>query len=128
MIEKIELEGVLVVCKGAVGKGMFASVLKQRKMDVLNSKEFKGTSVNKSTDKRQAGTANGAWEKIRSNLPSLMRRKMVGEDHEEDGNENSGGGNGRPHNGKWKPNNRLKGPMKCFFCDGPHMVRDYVTS
>ncbi|MBA0683543.1 hypothetical protein Goari_025192 [Gossypium aridum] len=30
-------------------------------------------------------------------------------------------GNRKPHNGKWKPNNKLNRPMKCFLCDGPHM-------
>lgn len=45
-----------------------------------------------------------------------------------DGNDNIGNGknvgNERPHNEKWKPNNRQKRPMKYFLCDGLHMVRD----
>ncbi|MBA0647839.1 hypothetical protein Goklo_015652, partial [Gossypium klotzschianum] len=50
-------------------------------------------------------------------------------DHEEDGNKNNrngkNDGNERLHNGKVKPNNRSNGPIKCFLCDGPYMVRDY---
>ncbi|MBA0814482.1 hypothetical protein Gohar_020312 [Gossypium harknessii] len=48
--------------------------------------------------------------------------------HKEDGNSNGSngknGGKGKPHNGNWKPNNNPKGLVKCFICDGPHMVMD----
>ncbi|MFQ6624571.1 hypothetical protein Gotur_003752 [Gossypium turneri] len=39
------------------------------------------------------------------------------------GNEKNGG-NGKPHNGKWRPNNKPKRLLKCFRCDSLHMVRD----
>ncbi|MBA0650166.1 hypothetical protein Goklo_017622, partial [Gossypium klotzschianum] len=54
---------------------------------------------------------------------SSKTKKMSndGGDHEGDRNGNGGngknGGNEKPPNRKWKPNNRLKGPIKCFLCD-----------
>ncbi|KAH1106016.1 hypothetical protein J1N35_009784, partial [Gossypium stocksii] len=49
-------------------------------------------------------------------------------DHEEDEQVKDGNcknsGNEKPPNEKWKPNNKLKGPVKCFICDGLHIVRD----
>ncbi|KAH1046913.1 hypothetical protein J1N35_037697 [Gossypium stocksii] len=43
------------------------------------------------------------------------------------GNDGNGknGGNEKSHNGKWKPKNKLNGPMKCLICNGPHIIRDY---
>lgn len=38
-------------------------------------------------------------------------------------NSNGNGGNGEPHNGKWKPKNKPKGPVRCFICDSYHMAR-----
>ncbi|KAK5824855.1 hypothetical protein PVK06_019640 [Gossypium arboreum] len=46
-----------------------------------------------------------------------------GGEHEEDGNGN--GGNRKPPNGKWKPNNRSKRLVKYVICDGSYMARDY---
>ncbi|KAH1121926.1 hypothetical protein J1N35_005086 [Gossypium stocksii] len=51
-----------------------------------------------------------------------------GEDNEEVENENGENaknlGNERLQNKKWKSNNKLKGLVKCFICDGLHMVKD----
>ncbi|MBA0577478.1 hypothetical protein Golob_024962 [Gossypium lobatum] len=67
---------------------------------------------------------------ISSSLPSL-KRDNGGGDHEEEGqvkNCNGGNGkngdNGKPHNGKWKANNKMKGLVKYFLCDGLHIMRD----
>ncbi|MFQ6621843.1 hypothetical protein Gotur_002517 [Gossypium turneri] len=66
-------------------------------------------------------------DKFKSSKPKEIDNG--GRNHEEDGNENGGNvkncGNGKPPNGKWKPNNKIKGPVKCFLCNGSHMVRDY---
>ncbi|KAG8474172.1 hypothetical protein CXB51_034125 [Gossypium anomalum] len=65
-------------------------------------------------------------DKFESSKPK--EKSNCGGNHEEDGNENGGNSkndsNGKPPNGKWKPINRLKGLVKCFFCDGLHMVKD----
>ncbi|KAH1083467.1 hypothetical protein J1N35_023228 [Gossypium stocksii] len=40
-------------------------------------------------------------------------------------NDNGGNsGNGKPHNGKWKPNNKLKELVKWFLCYGLHRMQD----
>ncbi|KAH1047806.1 hypothetical protein J1N35_038590 [Gossypium stocksii] len=58
--------------------------------------------------------------KFESSKPKEMGNG--GGNHEEDGNGNGeNGGNGKPLNRKWKPNNRTKMPMKFFLCDGSHM-------
>lgn len=59
------------------------------------------------------------------------RTNNGGRDHKEEGQVKHGygdnsknGGNRKPLNGKWKPNNKSKGLVKCFFCDSPHIMRD----
>ncbi|MBA0753533.1 hypothetical protein Gogos_020031 [Gossypium gossypioides] len=91
-----ELEGELTVCRAAVGKGMMALVLEQRKMDVPKSKEFKGTRFTtdmdnflwgmnitfvryalrmmsvRFTDERRGDTAIGTWMEFQNKF----RRKF----------------------------------------------------
>ncbi|KAH1114207.1 hypothetical protein J1N35_007585 [Gossypium stocksii] len=44
-------------------------------------------------------------------------------DHEKEWDKNGNDGNGKNSgNGKWKPNNKLKEPVKCFLCDGCGIV------
>ncbi|KAH1130364.1 hypothetical protein J1N35_001742 [Gossypium stocksii] len=44
-----------------------------------------------------------------------------GKEDEEGNNDNSkNGGNRKPHNKKWKPNNKMNGLVKYFLCDGLH--------
>ncbi|KAK5774593.1 hypothetical protein PVK06_042449 [Gossypium arboreum] len=119
---------------------MLASVLKKHKMDVPKSKSsrgrgpqeiwtiFSGDGTILPCDRHresfiELGPRKDKFESSKSKETSNCRGN-----HKEDGNENGGnsknGSNEKPPNGKWKPINRLKGLVKCFFCDGPHMVKD----
>ncbi|MBA0814710.1 hypothetical protein Gohar_020520, partial [Gossypium harknessii] len=62
-------------------------------------------------------------DKFESSKPKEKGNYGGDEGHGE--NRNVNGCNGKPHNRKWKSNNKPKGPMKCFFCEGLHMARDY---
>ncbi|KAH1056553.1 hypothetical protein J1N35_034618 [Gossypium stocksii] len=67
---------------------------------------------------------------LKYSKPKLKPKGNGGGNHEErkdeEGNNDKGknGGNVKPCNEKWKPNNKLKGPIKCFLCDSPLRVRD----
>ncbi|MBA0550972.1 hypothetical protein Golob_021878, partial [Gossypium lobatum] len=41
-------------------------------------------------------------------------------------NSSSDGDNGKPRNGKWRPNSpkNKRGKLRCYFCKRPHMKRD----
>ncbi|KAH1030857.1 hypothetical protein J1N35_043031 [Gossypium stocksii] len=62
-IEELELE--LAMHKATMGKWILASILKQRKMDVLKSKEFKGT---RSIDERRGSIEIRTWEVFQKKL------------------------------------------------------------
>ncbi|MBA0667493.1 hypothetical protein Goklo_000568 [Gossypium klotzschianum] len=65
-------------------------------------------------------------DKLRSSKPE--ERGVCEMDHKEDivdGNCNGNGdngGNGKPRVGKKKPNKK-RDKLKCFLCDGPHMLK-----
>ncbi|MBA0863517.1 hypothetical protein Goshw_022409 [Gossypium schwendimanii] len=98
----------------------------------------------RSTDARRGSAAIETWEEFLPVVKSFIELGLRGDkfessepkemnngrgDHEENGDGNGGngknGGNGRPHNGREKPNNKPKGPVKCSFCDGSYMVKNY---
>ncbi|KAH1128661.1 hypothetical protein J1N35_000039 [Gossypium stocksii] len=141
-----ELEGELIVCRVVVEKWMLASILKQRKVDVLKSKKFKG--MRSARDAKQELRRQGIIEltiaiaKVKSFVElCLMEDKFESSkpketdngagNHEEEGQVENGnygncknGGNEKPHNGKWKFNNKPKGPVKCFLCDNLRIIRN----
>lgn len=65
-------------------------------------------------------------DKFKFSKPKEMRKGQRDHGEEQDKNYNGdnskNSGNGKPHNGHC--NNKLKGRVKCFFCDSPHIVRD----
>ncbi|MBA0848368.1 hypothetical protein Goshw_001204 [Gossypium schwendimanii] len=53
------------------------------------------------------------------------KRRICEKDHKEDNDGNGigdNGGNGKPRVGKKKPN-RKRDKLKCFLCNGPHMLK-----
>ncbi|MBA0610591.1 hypothetical protein Godav_011412, partial [Gossypium davidsonii] len=126
----VELKGELIICKFALGNRMLASGLKQHSMGVPKSKYFEGRGITKLTVAMVEVESFIKLDPTKDKFESFKTKETghSGGYHEEDGNGNGGngknGGNKKPLNGKWKPNKKLKGPIKCFFYDGPYMVRD----
>ncbi|MBA0864911.1 hypothetical protein Goshw_007196 [Gossypium schwendimanii] len=124
-----ELEGELALYRAAVGKGKLTLAPKQHKMDIRKSKEFNGTRFARDVEnflwrwKKSFIELDPRKDKFESSKPKETCNG--GRDHEEDRNGNGGNGknsgNGKSHNGKWKSNNKPKGLVKCFICDGSHM-------
>ncbi|MBA0876220.1 hypothetical protein Goshw_020162, partial [Gossypium schwendimanii] len=136
-----ELEGELALCRAAVGKGMANATLSNE--DVPKPKEFVGTRSACDVDNflwrmenyfRAKGIVDDAVKSVvklglgKDKLGSSKseERGVCEMDYNEDivgGNGNGdNGGNGKPQVGKKKPK-RKRDKLKCFLCDGPHMLK-----
>ncbi|MBA0777581.1 hypothetical protein Gotri_005588 [Gossypium trilobum] len=105
-----ELKGELTVYRILIGKKVLGTT-PSHKIDVPKPKTFKGA-------RSARGVDNLLWE-----MEQYLRRDEEGQDV----NNNDNCGNGKPQNGKGKPNNKSKekkSDIQCFLCCGPHKVRD----
>ncbi|MBA0880540.1 hypothetical protein Goshw_011999, partial [Gossypium schwendimanii] len=136
-----ELEGELALCRAAVGKGMENTALSNEY--VPKSKEFAGTRSACDVDNflwrmehyfRAKGIVDDAIKSLvklglgKDKLGSSKsdERGVCEMDYKEDSVDSNGncnnGGNTKPRVGKKKP--KRKGTkLKCFLCDGPHMLK-----
>ncbi|MBA0731624.1 hypothetical protein Golax_025532 [Gossypium laxum] len=71
-------------------------------------------------------------DRFESSMPNGRGNGGYHEEDEEGHNDygngsRSDGGNGKPQNGKWRPNSlkEKSGKLICYLCKGPHMKRDY---
>ncbi|MBA0654440.1 hypothetical protein Goklo_021446, partial [Gossypium klotzschianum] len=148
--EMEDLKGELTIYKAALSNGMLSLRSKQQAIDIPKSEKFKGarsardswakyelrrqgiTELTVSMVEAESFVELGPTEdKFESSNPNgngngERNHEEDEEGHNDDGNStDSTSGNGKPRDAKRGSNNpRDKGKrIKCFLCQGPHMVR-----